>query len=536
MSDALFGPSQTQMQTNNEVAAELGLAPAHPELVPQQTPERLFAPNSAALPPELQGVPNALLPNEVAATVPAPQQLMQVPSGATITNFAPQPERAPAVDNSQYAMPQKVEAPQVPGAQMPDGSGVLGTYDTQQRANKAIANAMAQKSTLDEMAQAELEDKVAQSQQKQMQMQTEFDSTFKSRMSDMDNISKQLASQDFTTAKVESNRLWNEMGTGQKILAGLSIALGGYGGALTGKGDNRALDIINKAIDRDIEAQKFNIQQEMQGKQMKSQNLRDQMSSQGTILSSLRQKYGDDLQAESAMRQLAIQQTQLKLQQIASRTESKTVLENAKVLNAQLEREKQVYAQQLRSQVAQQALLRSLGTGAVDQISPVQLANAPKEVREAVERQQQMTVPGLGLALDPEAAKKARGIKAGSDGLVTLMDKIIEVRKSANPTDLVNPASEKYVQLQSLAGELLGAKKEASELGTLDNGVQNLVDKIYKDPTGFNPSILSSYENARKLQIRMAQKKLAPYVGDITASKYSGPNVNTQGLKTLQPK
>ncbi len=41
--------------------------------------------------------------------------------------------------------------------------------------------------------------------------------------------------------------------TGQKIMAGIAIALGGIGGALTGKGDNKALDVINKAIEQDLD-------------------------------------------------------------------------------------------------------------------------------------------------------------------------------------------------------------------------------------------------------------------------------------------
>lgn len=46
---------------------------------------------------------------------------------------------------------------------------------------------------------------------------------------------------------------------GQNILAGISIAMGSIGGSLLGTNQNVALDIINKAIDRDIDAQKANL-------------------------------------------------------------------------------------------------------------------------------------------------------------------------------------------------------------------------------------------------------------------------------------
>lgn len=453
------GPDINQMQTNNEVAAELNLPVPHPEIMPTQVPERMFAPNPNPVPPELQQVPNALLPNEVAATVPKPEQLMQVPTGATITNFAPKPERAPAqVDKTQYAVPEKVEAPQVPTGDIPTGSGLLSTYDTQQRANKAIANAMAQKSTLDEMAQAELEDKVAQSQLKQQKIQDDFNTEYKSRVADFENISKHLASQDFTTAKVDSGRLWNNLRTGQKILAGLAIALGGYGGALSGKGDNKAMDVINKAIDRDIEEQKFNIQQDAQSKQLKSQSLRDQASMQGTLLSSLRQKYGDDVQAEIAMRTLAIQQTQLKLQQIASRTESKTVLQNAEMLNAQLEREKQTQAQAMQARIASMAALRNLGTADVHNLDPAVEASLPENIQKVIKDRRERSLPGWqGQAPTKEVAGKFLTLVNETQPAIDGASRILALTDPKNPNGASRLSPEDRARISTEMIALVGA-------------------------------------------------------------------------------
>lgn len=65
---------------------------------------------------------------------------------------------------------------------------------------------------------------------------------------------------DTLNQKVDPNHFWASMSTGNRIIAAISLALGGIGGGLTGKGGNVALDIINKAIDRDIEAQKGNLE------------------------------------------------------------------------------------------------------------------------------------------------------------------------------------------------------------------------------------------------------------------------------------
>lgn len=50
---------------------------------------------------------------------------------------------------------------------------------------------------------------------------------------------------------INPNRIWHDMGTGKRILAGISIFLGGLGG-----GENHALGIIKDAINRDVMAQK----------------------------------------------------------------------------------------------------------------------------------------------------------------------------------------------------------------------------------------------------------------------------------------
>ena len=53
---------------------------------------------------------------------------------------------------------------------------------------------------------------------------------------------------------VDPNRFWNSRTTGQKVLAAIAIAFGGF----SRDGQNHALKIINKAIANDIAAQKAN--------------------------------------------------------------------------------------------------------------------------------------------------------------------------------------------------------------------------------------------------------------------------------------
>lgn len=70
----------------------------------------------------------------------------------------------------------------------------------------------------------------------------------------------QKLADDVMSQKLDPNHYWETRTTGQKISAAIGLLLGGIGSGLT-KTPNYALQVIDKAIDRDVEAQKFNIQQ-----------------------------------------------------------------------------------------------------------------------------------------------------------------------------------------------------------------------------------------------------------------------------------
>ena len=62
------------------------------------------------------------------------------------------------------------------------------------------------------------------------------------------------------SAKVDPGRFWASKETGQKVLAGIGVALAGLGMAMKGRGgENPALDLLMKAVDDDVKLQQANI-------------------------------------------------------------------------------------------------------------------------------------------------------------------------------------------------------------------------------------------------------------------------------------
>lgn len=128
-------------------------------------------------------------------------------------------------------------------------------------------------------------------------------------------------------ANVDPERFYGGS-VGKRVLAGISIALGAMGSAFTGQ-RNYALDIINKAIDDDIAAQKEGIQK-----------LGAQASLQRQFMQDIRQRFQDEDQAQLAQKAALIETTQMKIKQITDRVSNEQQKMAGEQLIGQLEAQK----------------------------------------------------------------------------------------------------------------------------------------------------------------------------------------------------
>lgn len=73
------------------------------------------------------------------------------------------------------------------------------------------------------------------------------------------NEHRQALLQDLQENKINPNQYYDSLSTGGKVSTLVGLVLGGIGGGMTGKGGNMALDTFNNMVNRDLEAQKSNL-------------------------------------------------------------------------------------------------------------------------------------------------------------------------------------------------------------------------------------------------------------------------------------
>jgi hypothetical protein len=154
-------------------------------------------------------------------------------------------------------------------------------------------------------------------------------------IADHDHRVEQL-NQAYMDNKIDPNRLWNEKSTGGKIGSAIALILGGIAGRGNG---NVALTMLNKQVDDDILSQKT------------------ELGKKDSLLANEYKEHGNMLAALSSSKSLLLGSLQAQVAKQAAMTGSQTAIEQAKVLNAQLEAQRQALKQQMAAQS-----LKGMGT------------------------------------------------------------------------------------------------------------------------------------------------------------------------------
>lgn len=252
-------------------------------------------------------------------------------------------------------------------------------------------------------------------------------------------------------AQVNPDKYWQEASVPRKISASIGLILGGIGGALTGT-ENAALKIINNTIDRDIEAQKKNIDQKNNLYRMNLETIKNEK------------------EAYNVTKAQMIGLAELKLKEQMARTSSQEAIAQGKIALGKL----QLAKQQLLQQTALDNVLQ-LSQEDPSLLTPEIIQKLPREERELI-------VPGYGRALSKAGAEKIRTeLLPQKDTSVQMIDDLINLRqkygREITNRDVVNEAN-------ALRGFLRGQMRTfLVGPGAVTENEQKILDSIIADPT-----------------------------------------------------
>jgi hypothetical protein len=445
-------------------------------------------PGTAQMTPEVteaarqMGVdPQALL-NQMQSQQMADREIAETPQVQDSVH-GPQDFVAPP----QAQQPTQAMQPGVSAGPSQDISGGIGaSFNREQAANKAAAEAGALKAQEQAAFLEKSNEELAKSQAKMEQMGMEMEQKGNEQITKLQEVQQKM--QDF-----KFQDFWENKSTGQKVLAGIAIALGGIGAAYQGPGaKNGALEIINQAIDRDLNQQKLNL--DKLGKE-----------AEGTkgILAAMNQQFDNRVQAESAARAILLQRTQNELARIATKYESPELQAKAQVLNEQLERQKIATVAAFKQQAQIQELLNRANSGNADMrnLTPAQVAQIDKVEKGFAESY----VPGYGRAINKDAALDFSKYRNEIEPAINGAKRIMELSKNFNRITDQTQRAKIQTELAALVGQL---RLPFTGPGAMTDKEYDRLAATIGDPTKF--AALPAWERAK---LQTVLKKLETDLG-----------------------
>jgi hypothetical protein len=293
----------------------------------------------------------------------------------------------------------------------------------------------------------------------------------KERRENLDRLQKSIADEQDALAKFEVKR--DRRTDSQRALGAIAMVLSGIGGALLGQKGNLALDIIERDIDRDIEAQR----EQLRGKNAAVAAKQNQL---GYLLS----RYGDDRIAEGAIRSRMLDSYARQIQDLMQKPSSESMAANRDKLLADIQIKRaeseakisEAAEEQVRSGKVAQAQIAEKQMGIDAQVAALLSKSKGKEVFGLTR------IAGVDQTEDD--VKKVKEIQAERIVISDLLQRAKEINEKAGflgwetlNRDLVNAGE----TIQTQIGVSL---KRLELLGAWDNGVE----KLTKDMTGSSPT------------------------------------------------
>ena len=421
------------------------------------------------------GVSGSLSQGLFASTQPKTPTMEQPPLEAI---QQPTPLSLPQIQNKVAGIGNRINNLTSQGVKALDDS-----YNAQAKAVSGSIEVGKQKAVEDFSYQQELNNKV----QEQQTQEAEREKVRQEALGEEVNR-LQTFQEDLKASKVDPNRYYANASTGKKIANVFLATLGGFaqGMVQTGTGapaKNYAMEAIDAAIDRDIQAQRDEIAKKG-----------EVIQSQQSIVGLMRQQFGDERQASAASKVALYDKAEQDFKTIAAKYKSPELQARAAEFSADLQGRraqalnefKALSLDRLERNTMDEANIANLNADNEARQNSMRLARLAKD-----DERRELVIPGIGLGLDREAAKKGREIVSAGSALV---DSIADLQKYVKENDIgaITMSPEKRKAVATRIGTIKDAYRASAAMGTLDKGSSEALDKTIGDP-------LSVFGNASNL-------------------------------------
>ncbi len=318
--------------------------------------------------------------------------------------------------------------------------------------------------------------KVDQEYQQKLQQQQD-------KINQATNKFEQIQNDISQNVKVNPNRYMQNLSTGQSVAAYISVALGGLATAFAG-GENKALQMLQNSIDKDIRAQEIEIQNKKEG-----------LSAQNNLINMYNKQLGDMEAAKAMAKRDLYQVAELKLNQ------QYNSLSGPAQLRAQAEYQKNIGMLQAKQQESQQVAMKNYLEKSVQNkaysgelLSAQDVSSLPENDRKNVVRVGDKYAIATGSKEKDLLAEKLPAMvsyKEKSKMALELMDKA--GTKSWNRDEIG--------KIKTVMSDMATSYSKLKGLGSYDNGTADLIKQVQGDPTSF-----FSMSSTDKAKIKQAQE------------------------------
>lgn len=394
----------------------------------------------------------------------------EIDTNIPLTPMQPQSAPAPVDDpNLKPAVPAGAGGPAMPdyNAQL---KGFMNPLDVQKAAVLEAAKAGERQGAEAVAYHERIEKEANERDKKNIEADDKNRLELRGKLTELNNYADDIGKQ-----KIDPERYWNNKSTGDKVLAALALGMGGA--AASRGGSNPAMQMMESAINRDIDAQKSEIN-----------SAKDKYNAKAGIYNDMFNLFKDERAAKAAAMVNYLEIAQHQLGAINARYSGAAAKAQGNLLAGQIDEKKAVYKQQFEAAIQRKQMMDNLTSGKGG-FNPELLA--PEDRERAVGDGQKF----YGLATSKAGAEAIRTLMPDVEMSRKNLAELIDIGKMSrlgklSPT-LKNRALVLTKSLQgSMRLDLLGP-------GTVQEHERKMLDEIIVNPS----KIMSLGNESAQLQV-----------------------------------